>query len=261
MSTLNDMKVQNDFNAYNAGGDGHVHIRSATSSPTSRTTTRSWPTCSKTAGTSNALSAVDKQDMVDMLSGDPTKGLRGIMNTIAGLEGGTQVGAKNMIDLYNQVLIDEAGYDPFQTHIFTAGFVDAAFAQADYYASMIDQAAYLYANVAHLDFSSTATLYRPNPDGIIQFVNLAQTDIHSWSVDFSDGPTGDGPANWVSQTSSQSLAPIPADTVLDYRVQDHPMLWTDSPVAAQRRPGQPDPLLLRAPPPSSATPTSSTTPT
>ena len=44
-----------------------------------------------------------------MLSGDPTNGLRGIMNTIAGLEGGTQVGVKNMIDLYNQVLIDQAG--------------------------------------------------------------------------------------------------------------------------------------------------------
>ena len=240
MSALSDIKVQNDVNAYNAAA-------TAMSTPVSYIVTYQQDynqivaDLQQNGGHVNQLSAIDKQDMVDMLSGDPTKGLRPIMNTIAGLEGGTQVGAKNMIDLYNQVLIDEAGYNPFQTHIFTAAFVDAAFAQADYYASMIDQAAYLYANMAHLDFTLDGNTYPPNPDGIIQFVNIAQTDIHQWFVDFSDGPTGDGPAHWVSQTTNQSLAPIPADTVLDYRVQNHPMLWTDSPVALTGDPASPTP--------------------
>ena len=244
LSALSDIKVQNEINAYNAAA-------TAMSTPVSYIVSYQQDyngivaDLQQNGGHVNELDSIDKQDMVDMLSGDPTKGLRPIMNTIAGLEGGTQVGSKNMIDLYNQVLIDEAGYDPFQTHIFTAAFVDAAFAQADYYGSMIDQAAYLYANMAHLSFTLDDNTYAPNPDGIVQFVNIAQTDIHQWYVDFSDGPTGDGPANWVSQTAKQSLAPIPTDTVLDYRVQSHPMLWTDSPVVLDGDPNQPDPLLLR----------------
>ena len=240
LSTLNDLKVQADFNAYNTAA-------TAMSGPVSYIVTYQQDynqiisDLQQNGGNVNALSPINKQEMVDMLSGDPTKGLRGIMNSIAGLEGGTQVGAKNMTDLYNQVLIDEAGYNPFQTHIFTAGVRRRhAFAQADYYASMIDQAAYLYANMAHLSFSFDGNLYSPNPDGIIKFVNIAQADVHSWAVDFSDGPAGDGPANWVSQTTNQSLAPIPADTVLDYRVQNHPMLWTDTPVALNGDPASPN---------------------
>ena len=240
LSALSAIKVQNDVNAYNAAA-------TAMSTPVSYIVTYQQDynqivaDLQQNGGHVNELSAIDKQDMVDMLSGDPTKGLRPIMNTMAGLEGGTQVGFRNMIDLYNQVLIDEAGYNPFQTHIFTAAFVDAAFAQADYYASMIDQAANLYANMAHLNFTLDGNTYPPNPDGIIQFVNIAQTDIHQWYVDFSDGPTGAGPAHWVSQSTNQSLAPIPADTVLDYRVQNHPMLWTDSPVALTGDPASPTP--------------------
>jgi hypothetical protein len=192
-------------------------------------------------GDVNALSSTYKGDIEDMLSGTPT-GLRGLVDQINQVEGVAQAQSGNLVQLYAKILTEKFGYDPYQTHIFPAAFVDAAYAQVDYYAEVVDQAAFLYSNVAHLSFKDGTDTYSPDPAGIINFLNLAEADIHGWSVSFSDGPTGDGTANWVSQTNDQAIGgPIPDDTVLDYRVQGHPMLWTDSPVALDGYPTSPTP--------------------
>ncbi len=193
-------------------------------------------------GDVTALSSTYKQDLEDMLSGTPT-GLRGLIDQVNTVEGAAQGQSDNMVQQYSKILTEELGYDPYQSHLFPAAFVDAGYAQIDYYAEALDQAAVLYANVAHLNFTDGSSTYTSDPASIINLVNLAQADIHAWSVAFSDGPPGDGTANWVSQTTNQAIgAPIPADTVLDYRMQGHPMLWTDTPVALNGDPTNPAPF-------------------
>ncbi|HTT92692.1 MAG TPA: Ig-like domain repeat protein [Acidimicrobiales bacterium] len=192
-------------------------------------------------GDANALSSQDKQDLEAMLSGTPT-GLRGLVDQINQVEGVAQAQSGNLVQLYAKILAENFGYDPYKTHIFPAAFVDAAYAQIDYYAEVVEQAAFMYANVAHLNFKDGTNTYTSDPESIVRFLSLAETDLHGWSVSFSDGPLGDGTANWVSQGEGQAIGgPIPDDTVLDYRVQSHPMLWTDSPVALNGYPASPTP--------------------
>jgi hypothetical protein len=178
-------------------------------------------------GRVDALSSSLKDDMRDMLSGGPS-GIRNIINTMNVLEAGDQPGAKAMVSFFSQILTDKQGYDPYQTHIFPAAFVNGAAAQQGYYAAIIERAVYIYSNVAHLDFTDGDYTHQPDPDGVASLVNLAQKDVQSWTVSFADGPAGDG--KWVSQNKNQGIGPIPANTVLDYRVQNRPLLWTDAPV-------------------------------
>ncbi len=183
------------------------------------------------------LDSTYQQDLTDMLSGTPS-GLLGLVDQINDVEGTAQGQTDNLVQLYAKILTENLGYDPYRTHIFPAQFVNAAYEQLDYYADAVDQAALLYANVAHL----TAKAGTSSATSIIAFLNVAQADIHSWSVSFSDGPPGDGTANWVSQGNNQAISgPVPDDTVLDYRIQGHPMLWTDSPVALPGYPANPVP--------------------
>jgi hypothetical protein len=191
-------------------------------------------------GDVTALNSTCKQDLEAMVSGT-SDGLQWDIAQIAGAEGGGSASSDNLVQLFSKVLVDNLGYDPYQTHIFPAAFVNAGYAQIDYYAGIVDQAAYLYANVAHLSFTDGANTYGPNPAGIIEFLDQAQSDIHAWAVAFSDGPSGEG--GWVSQ-GNDDLAiggPIPDGTVLDYRAQGHPKLWTDSPVALSGYPSSPAP--------------------
>jgi Bacterial Ig-like domain (group 3) len=188
----------------------------------------------------DALSSDDKKNMGEMLAGSKN-GLRNIINTMNQLEAGAQPGADSMAKFFSKILIDELGYDPYQTHIFPAAFVNAATDQQGYYAAIVGQAVYLYSNVAHLDFTNGDYSHQSDPDGVASMVNLAQKDIQSWSVSFADGPTGDGTPNWVSQGKGQGIGPIPANTVLDYRVQKRPLLWTDAPVGLNGDPASPTP--------------------
>jgi Big-like domain-containing protein len=176
-------------------------------------------------GNVNALQPTDLQDLVDMLSGG-TGGLQNVINQINALEGSAQPGDDSMAQLYGRVLADQYGYDPYTSHIFPAAFVNDGYTQQEFYATKISQAVFLYANAAHLDFTAGGQHYTPDPSGIVRLVKTAQADIAQWSAEFSDGPSGDGTQNWVSQ----GIGPLPSDTVLDYRVQNHPMLWTTSPV-------------------------------
>ncbi|HTT92772.1 MAG TPA: hypothetical protein VMF65_24665, partial [Acidimicrobiales bacterium] len=187
------------------------------------------------------LSSELKDDLEAMVSGG-NDGLQWDIAQISGAEGGGSAAADNMAQLFSKVLTDELGYDPYQTHIFPAAFVDAAYAQIGYYAGVVDKAAYLYANAAHLSFNDGGYHHPSDPGSVVALVNQAQSDLHSWSVAFSDGPSGGGTPKWVSQGNDQAIGgPIPDDTVLDYRVQGHPMLWTDSPVALNGYPSNPTP--------------------
>jgi Bacterial Ig-like domain (group 3) len=188
----------------------------------------------------DALSSDDKKNMEEMMAGGQN-GLRNIINAMNQLEAGSQPGADSMAKFFSKILIDELGYDPYKTHIFPAAFVNAAAAQQGYYAAIVNEAVYLYSNVAHLDFTNGDYSHQSSPADVASMVNLAQKDIQSWSVSFADGPTGDGTADWVSQGKGQGIAAIPANTVLDYRVQNRPLLWTDAPVGLNGDPASPAP--------------------
>ncbi|HTT90664.1 MAG TPA: Ig-like domain-containing protein [Acidimicrobiales bacterium] len=195
----------------------------------------------RNGGQVDALSSDYKADMEKMVSGGPD-GLRDIVNTINVLEGGNQPGADAMATFYAKILVDEAHYDPYKTHIFPAGFVNQGSDQQGYYASIVAQAVYLYSNVAHLDFTGDGGYsHSSDPDGVVSLVNIAQKDVQSWSAAFADGPVGDGTPNWVSQGKGLGIGRLPDGTVLDYRAQAHPMLWTDAPVGLNGDPVSPAP--------------------
>jgi hypothetical protein len=190
----------------------------------------------------DALSTKYKNDMNDMLSGG-AGGLRFVINTIDERMAGTQPGADGMVLLYSQILIDELGSNPYQSHIFPAAFVNGGYDQQGYYAALLTQAAFMYANVAHLMLS---------PDeyqDIFNLVTRVQNDIQAWSTTFSDGVASarfhDGapncPTGWVCQGKGQGIGPIPDGTVLDYRNQKNPLLWTAAPVALNADPPTPTP--------------------
>ena len=182
---------------------------------------------SANGGHVDRLSSTNTNAMRDMIS-DGTTGLPSIIDQMNVLESASQPGAKSMIPFYSQVLSDELGYDPYTSHIFPAGFVVAGYAQQGYYAALVSQAVYLYANVEHLTFTADAG-YKHVPDSgaIITLVNRAQADIHTWSSLFSDGLGG----SWVGQGNNLGLGVIPADTEVDYRDRHHPQLWTATPVS------------------------------
>lgn len=180
-------------------------------------------------GNANALSDDDKAKIVDLLPGG-NDDLHDVINNIIANEGAVQPGANDMVQYYGKVLTDQYGYDPYKSHIFPAAFVNDGYAQQEFYASLLTQALFIYANVAHLTFTYQGAKHTPDPQSIIDLVNTAQAGIASWSAEFSDGPSGDGTANWVSQGKNQGIGALPADTVLDYRVQNRPMLWTTAPV-------------------------------
>ncbi len=187
------------------------------------------------------LSTTLKADLEAMVSGG-TGSLQWAINEISGAELGGSSGADGMAQLFAKVLTDELGYDPYETHIFPAAFVNGAYAQIGYYAGVVDQAAYLYSNAAHLKFSAGSYHHPADPNSVVGLVNAAQADLQAWSVAFSDGPVGDGTPAWVSQGTDQAIGgPLPAGTVLDYRVQSQPMLWTDAPVALDGYPTSPPP--------------------
>jgi hypothetical protein len=195
----------------------------------------------RNGGQVDALSSDFKKDMEDMVSGG-ADGLRDIVNTMNVLEGGNQPGADAMVTFYAKILVDEAHYDPYKTHIFPASFVNQGDDQQGYYASIVAQAVYLYSNVAHLDFTGDGGYsHTSDPDGVVSLVNIAQKDVQSWSAAFADGPVGDGTPNWVSQGKSLGIGRLPDGTVLDYRAQSHPMLWTDAPVGLNGDPVSPAP--------------------
>ncbi len=195
----------------------------------------------RNGGHVDALSSDYKDDMKDMLSGGPN-GLRNVVNTINVLEGGNQPGADAMVSFYSKILVDEAHYDPYKSHIFPAGFVNQGDDQQGYYASIVAEAVYLYSNVAHLDFTADdGYSHTSDPDSVVSLVNIAQKDIQSWSAAFSDGPVGDGTPNWVSQGHGLGIGRLPDGTVLDYRSQAHPMLWTGAPVGLNGDPASPTP--------------------
>ena len=75
----------------------------------------------------------------------------------------------------------------------------------------------------------------------MSLVNIAQKDVQSWSASFSDGPAGDGTPDWVSLGKGQGIGPVPDGTVLDYRAQAHPRLWTNVPVGLNGDPASPAP--------------------
>ena len=193
----------------------------------------------RNGGDVNALNSSYKDDLKDMISGGPD-GLRNVINTINTRQVASSPGAKAMVLYFSQILTDQLGYDPYQTHIYPAAYVDGAYAQQDYYAALVDQAAYLYTNVEHLNFTDGSYTHTADADSnadVVSLVNAAQADIQSWSTTSSDGPAGD----WVSQGVHQGIGAIPADTVLDYRIQNHPLLWTDSPVGLNGDPASPAP--------------------
>jgi hypothetical protein len=195
----------------------------------------------RNGGSVDALNSGYKNDMKSMISGGPD-GLRNIVNTIDSYEEVRQPGADSMISLFSRIMTEEFGYDPYKSHIFPAEFVDAGAAQQGYYAGLVTQAVYLYTNVAHLDFSIGADYTHKNdPTAIVSLVNVAQKDVQAWSSAFADGPPGAGTPGWVSQNKAQGTGTIPADTVLDYRIQADPMLWTDSPVGLNGQSDAPSP--------------------
>jgi Bacterial Ig-like domain (group 3) len=193
----------------------------------------------RNGGDVNALNSGDKDDLRDMISGGPD-GLRNVINTINVHQVANSPGAKAMVLYFSQILTDQLSYDPYQTHVFPAAFVDAGSAQQGYYAALLDQAAYLYTNVEHLDFTDGSYTHTSGADSnadVVSLVNAAQADLQSWSTTFSDGPSGD----WVSQGVHQGIGAIPADTVLDYRIQNDPRLWTTAPVGLNGDPATPAP--------------------
>ncbi len=179
-------------------------------------------------GNGSALSSDEKADLEDMINGSQD-GLLGIINTINDKEVGGQPGADGMVSFYDKVLVDKYNYDPFRTHLFPAAFVDEAAAQQQYYSNLMAEAAYLYANVEHLSWTDGTYSHSPNSEAVTSFLGIVQQDVQSWTSAFADGPVGDGTPNWVSQLHGFGIGAIPANTVLDYRNQNDPMLWTTTP--------------------------------
>lgn len=98
---------------------------------------------------------------------------------------------------------------------------------------------YLCSNVAHLDFTAPGGFTHTNDTkSVVQLVNLAQKDIQHWSSLFADGPDN---GTWVSQGRGTGLGTIPDGTVLDYRSQSKPLLWTIAPVGVNGEPSDPAP--------------------
>ena len=161
-----------------------------------------------------------KSDMTKMLTSLP-----GLVDQINGKMVDSGV-ADGMISSYNEILIAKGNFNPFTTHVFPSDFVNAASAQQSYYASAVVQAVYLYTNVSHLQFTYDGNTYKSDPAAIRQLVTNAQKYLHNWSVQFADGPGPHGQSGWVSQGKGLGIGNIPAGTVLDYRDQAHPKLWT-----------------------------------
>ena len=189
-------------------------------------------------GDISALNDTYKDDLRAMIEGTKD-GLLNIINTINIKMAGNSPGAKAMVSYYTQVLTDEFPYDPYKTHIFTPAFLNAGAAQQGYYAALIDQAVYLYSNVAHLDFTAPGGFtHTSDPKSVVTLVNRAQTDIQHWSSLFADGPADQ---TWVSQGHGAGLDTIPDGTVLDYRSQSKPLLWTIAPVGVNGERSDPAP--------------------
>ena len=198
-------------------------------------------------GVADALPARQKQDMVAMTSGN-ADGLPGLLKRIDALEQTAVVGASSLIQSYNRVLLHNAGYaddgsdSPYQTHVFPSSFVNAGYRQQNAIAAVVAQAAYLYTNVEHLRFTFDGDRYDPDPDAVEQVVGAAQKSIGSWSAAFSGA--------WVRQDKPrQGIGMLPDDTVLDYRDQSRPVLWTDGPVTLNGDAAKPTPFYCasRAP--------------
>ncbi len=192
---------------------------------------------SQNGGHVDQLSSTNRDALRDMISGGTT-GLPGIIDQIDVLESNSQPGAKSMIPFYSQVLSDELGYNPYQTHVFPAAFVDAGYAQQDYYAGIVAQAAYLYTNVEHLAFTADGGFtHTSDPNAVVTVVNTAQANIQKWSTLFSDGLGG----SWVGQGRNLGVGTIPADALVDYRVPSRPVMWTEHPVGVDGDPATPEP--------------------
>ena len=197
-------------------------------------------------GNVDALSPRYKQDMVDMTGGGQ-EGIPAIVRRIDDHEGTALEGANSVIGAYNRVLLHILGYgddgsdSPFKTHIFPSAFVNAAYGQQDAIAAVVAEAAYLYTNVEHLTFTFQDNTYSPEANDITQFLNDAQKDIQSWSSAFS--------GNWVSQGKPQGIGILPDATVLDYRNQRSPVLWTDGSVALNGDDAKAVPLYCATPTP------------
>ena len=192
-------------------------------------------------GDISALNDTYKDDLRAMIEGTKD-GLLNIINTINIKMAGNSPGAKAMVSYYTQVLTDEFPYDPYKTHIFTPAFLNAGAASRATTPALIDQAVYLYSNVAHLDFTAPGGFtHTSDPKSVVTLVNRAQTDIQHWSSLFADGPADQ---TWVSQGHGAGLDTIPDGTVLDYRSQSKPLLWTIAPVGVNGEPIRPRPLLL-----------------
>jgi Bacterial Ig-like domain (group 3) len=198
-------------------------------------------------GDVDALAATYKQDMVEMTSGGEL-GLPYIIKQIAAYEAATVVpGASSLIESYTRVLLHNAGYkddrsdDPYHTHIFPSSFVNKAYTQQNVIAAVVAQAAYLYANVEHLKFTLNTNTYTPDPDAIEQVVGHAQDALVNWSTSFSQ--------DWVSQGKPQGIGMLPDNTVLDYRDQSRPVLWTDGPVTLNGDAATPTPYYCPTPAP------------
>ncbi len=134
------------------------------------------------------LSTTLKADLEAMVSGG-TGSLQWAINEISAAELGGSSGADGMAQLFAKVLTDELGYDPYETHIFPAAFVNGAYAQIGYYAGVVDQAAYLYSNAAHLKFSAGSYHHPADPNSVVGLVNAAQADLQAWSWPSRTGPS------------------------------------------------------------------------
>ena len=162
-----------------------------------------------------------------------TTGLVGVVDEVNAGLAGNQPGASSMISQYNKVLVDQAdGYDPFRTHVFPASFVRSAAAMQNFYAARMAQALYLYANVTHLTFGYDGSTYGSDPDAVRDLANRVQADVYGWSAVSAAGPAAlSSSGNWVDQGKGLALGDIPDGTLIDYRDQLHPRLWTSKGVA------------------------------
>jgi Big-like domain-containing protein len=198
-------------------------------------------------GNVDALPVRDKQAMIAMTSN--TDGLPHIIDQIDAYEETTVVpDAHSLIASYNRILLHNYGYEgesdsPFTTHIFPSSLVDAAYTQQNTLAAAVAQAAYLYTNVDHVTFTFDGHTYQPDKDAIKQVTSDAQKNIQSWSHKF----TGD--AVNVDSPKLPGIGMLPANTVLDYRGQNHPILWTDGPVSLNGEPTSPTPYYCANPAP------------
>lgn len=192
----------------------------------------------RNGGDVGALNSGYEDDMRAMIAGTD-KGLPNIIDNLDTKMAENKPSALAMVSEYTKILTEQFPYNPYNTHIFTPAFLNAGAAMEGYYAAAIDEAVYLYSNVAHLDFTASGGYTHKNdPSAVVRLVNRARKYIQGWSSLFADGPDG---GTWVSQGHGAGLGTIPAGTVLDYRSQNKPLLWTTAPVGVNGESSDPVP--------------------